>query len=107
MSKELFTAYWWVLIIFCFADRVVHYFAIYPYLKSRGIHPPLGWYSNFIGADVAAYKTARLCAGEPLTWWYVFRAIRILAWMLAIGGLYLICRRSGQFLCLTLQVIRS
>ena len=93
MSKELMTAYWWLLIVFCFADRVVHYFAIYPYLKSRGIHPSLRWYSNFITADLAAYKSARSLAGEPLTWWYVFRAIRILAWVLAAGAIYLVVRK--------------
>ena len=93
MSKELMTAYWWVLIVFCFADRFVHYFAIYPYLKSRGIHPSLRWYSNFISADVVAYKRARLSAGESLTWWYVFRAVRILVYVLVAGGICLVWPR--------------
>ena len=92
----MMTAYWWVTIVFCFADRVVHYFAVYPYLKRRGIHPSLRHW-NFISADLAAYKSARSSAGEPLTWWYVFRAVRILGGVLAIGLLYLVLRNIGVF----------
>jgi hypothetical protein len=90
MSKDLLSTYWWVFFILGFAHIGVHYFVIYPYLKSRAIHPTLHWFSNFIWADTAAYKRARLSAGQSLTWWYVIHAIRVLGYLLLIGVLYLL-----------------
>jgi hypothetical protein len=93
MSKSLVWTIVWVLFAFNFAERVIHYFVIYPYLKHRGIHPPLHWHTNFYSADMTAYKKARLSASEPLTWWYVVRGVRMLDLVTGIGVLYLICSR--------------
>lgn len=82
---KMFTFLYWVFILSLVANIVIHYYVIYPYLKSRGIHPPLRWYRNFRSSDVAAYKMARSSAGEPLTWWYVVRTVEILIWLVAIG----------------------
>lgn len=93
MTRSLLLRCWWCFFVVWVAEVVIHYFVIYPYLKSRGIHPALRWYRHFISADEAAYKMARSSAGEPLTWWYVVRAMRILVYLLVIGWLYLLWSR--------------
>jgi len=92
MSKDFLLTWWWMFFLFGFADRVVHYFAIYPYLKNRAIYPSLHWYSKLIWSDAAAYKRARRSAGQSLTWWYIIHAIRVLNCVLLTVGLYLLWR---------------
>ena len=93
MNKSLLWLMVGALSAFWVAELVIHYFVIYPYLKTKGIHPALRWYRHFISADLAAYRTARLSAGAPLTWWYAVRVMRILADVLFIGWLYLVWSR--------------
>ena len=93
MSKGLPWTIVWVLFAFHFAERAIHYFVIYPYLKDRGVHPALRWYVRFYSADTAAYKKTRTSTREPLSWWYVVRTLRILGIAIVTGGLYLMWSR--------------
>jgi hypothetical protein len=89
--------FFWVFLVLWAAEIVIHYYVIYPYLKNRGIHPALRLSRNFRTSDAAAYKRTRSSAGEPLTWWYIVRAMRILGLLLAIGCL---CRLAWTTLAI-------
>jgi hypothetical protein len=101
MTVSFLLRWWWTFFFVVWGtEMVIHYYVIYPYLKNHGVHPLLRWSRNFRTSDVAAYKTARSSAGEPLTWWYVFRTLRILGLLMGIGCL-------GQMAWTTLAIMRQ
>lgn len=77
-----------VVVAFGIAERAIHSYVIYPYLKFRGIQPAFRWYMMLTSATIAAYRRARSSAGEPVTWWYVIHGMRILAWVIVAAMLY-------------------
>jgi hypothetical protein len=92
MDANLLT-YALVAVLLAVTYRMIYKAVIFPYLLSKKLLQPLPLPKWLWGDWLALYKRACLSDRRPLTWWYVFYAIRILIVLMLIRGFYLLLLR--------------
>ena len=92
MNENLFRMAVWAFFLLLAARIGVYFSVVSPYLKSKGLPARF----PFMKADTYSYRSARLSAGEPLTWFYALRVMQILGLVLLWAVLYLQWREHRQ-----------